>query len=430
MFKSYSMELAGRELGIETGKIAGLANGSCLVKYGDTRVLVTATASKEPKDDIDFFPLSVDYEERLYSVGKIPGSFQKREGRPSEKAILTSRVIDRPIRPLFPKDFRNDVCINALVLSVDQDCSPEICAMIGSSVALSISDIPFGDPTGSVNVGYVNDKIIINPTEEERKNSRLQLTVSGTMEKIAMIEAGADEIPDDIMLKAIKEAHIQIKRICEFILNIKNEIGKTKFEYKSFEVDKDIYEEIEKNFKDRMYKDIQEVDKTKRDDNVTIITEDILKYFEEKLDNEVLEEKRKDIIDSVNKLEKKCVRELIYNEHKRPDGRKIDEIRPLSCEVGVLPRVHGSALFTRGQTQVLSVATLGMISEEQILDGLDNEDSKRYMHHYNFPAYSVGEARPSRGPGRREIGHGALAERALEQDAGSRECCCSNCPDQ
>ena len=421
MFKCYSMELAGRELGIEVGKMAGLANGSCLVKYGDTRVLVTATASKEPKDDIDFFPLSVDYEERLYSVGKIPGSFQKREGRPSEKAILTSRVIDRPIRPLFPKDFRNDVCINALVLSVDQDCSPEICAMIGSSVALSISDIPFGGPTGSVNVGYVNDKIIINPTEEERKNSRLQLTVSGTMEKIAMIEAGADEIPDDIMLKAIKEAHIQIKRICEFILNIKNEIGKTKFEYKSFEVDKDIYEEIEKNFKDRMYKDIQEVDKTKRDDNVTIITEDILKYFEEKLDNEVLEEKIKDIIDSVNKLEKKCVRELIYNEHKRPDGRKIDEIRPLSCEVGVLPRVHGSALFTRGQTQVLSVATLGMISEEQILDGLDNEDSKRYMHHYNFPAYSVGEARPSRGPGRREIGHGALAERALEPVIPSEE---------
>ena len=421
MFKCYSMELAGRELGIEVGKMAGLANGSCLVKYGDTRVLVTATASKEPKDDIDFFPLSVDYEERLYSVGKIPGSFQKREGRPSEKAILTSRVIDRPIRPLFPKDFRNDVCINALVLSVGQDCSPEICAMIGSSVALSISDIPFGGPTGSVNVGYVNDKIIINPTEEERKNSRLQLTVSGTIEKIAMIEAGADEIPDDIMLKAIKEAHVEIKKICEFILEIKKEIGKEKFEYKSFEVDKEIYEEIENNFKDRMYKDIQEVDKTVRDNNVETITEEILKYFEEKLDDEVLEEKKKDIIDSVNKLEKKCVRELIYKEHKRPDGRKIDEIRPLSCEVAVLPRVHGSALFTRGQTQVLSVATLGMISEEQILDGLDNEDSKRYMHHYNFPAYSVGEARPSRGPGRREIGHGALAERALEPVIPSEE---------
>ena len=421
MFKCYSMELAGRKFEIEVGKMAGLANGSCLVKYGDTRVLVTATASKEPKDDIDFFPLSVDYEERLYSVGKIPGSFQKREGRPSEKAILTSRVIDRPIRPLFPKDFRNDVCINALVLSVDQDCSPEICAMIGSSVALSISDIPFGGPTGSVNVGYVNDRIIINPTEEERKNSRLQLTVSGTIEKIAMIEAGADEIPDDIMLKAIKEAHVEIKKICEFILDIKNEIGKEKFEYKSFEVNKDIYEEIENNFKDRMYKDIQEVDKTQRDNNVAIITEDILKYFEEKLDENVLEENKKDIIDSVNKLEKKCVRELIYNEHKRPDGRKIDEIRPLSCEVGVLPRVHGSALFTRGLTQVLSVATLGMISEEQILDGLDNEDSKRYMHHYNFPAYSVGEARPSRGPGRREIGHGALAERALEPVIPSEE---------
>ena len=421
MFKCYSMELAGRKLEIEVGKMAGLANGSCLVKYGDTRVLVTATASKEPKDDIDFFPLSVDYEERLYSVGKIPGSFQKREGRPSEKAILTSRVIDRPIRPLFPKDFRNDVCVNALVLSVDQDCSPEICAMIGSSVALSISDIPFGGPTGSVNVGYVNDRIIINPTEEERKNSRLQLTVSGTIEKIAMIEAGADEIPDDIMLKAIKEAHVEIKKICEFILDIKNEIGKEKFEYKSFEVNKDIYEEIENNFKDRMYKDIQEVDKTQRDNNIAIITEDILKYFEEKLDENVLEENKKDIIDSVNKLEKKCVRELIYNEHKRPDGRKIDEIRPLSCEVGVLPRVHGSALFTRGLTQVLSVATLGMISEEQILDGLDNEDSKRYMHHYNFPAYSVGEARPSRGPGRREIGHGALAERALEPVIPSEE---------
>ena len=421
MFKCYSMELAGRELGIEVGKMAGLANGSCLVKYGDTRVLVTATASKEPKDDIDFFPLSVDYEERLYSVGKIPGSFQKREGRPSEKAILTSRVIDRPIRPLFPKDFRNDVCINALVLSVDQDCSPEICAMIGSSVALSISDIPFGGPTGSVNVGYVNDKIIINPTEEERKNSRLQLTVSGTMEKIAMIEAGADEIPDDIMLKAIKEAHIEIKKICEFILKIKNEIGKEKFEYKSFEVDKDIYEKIERNFKDRMYKDIQEVDKTIRDKNVEVITEDILNFFEEKFNNEVLEEKKKDIIDSVNKLEKKCVREMIYKEHKRPDGRKLDEIRPLSCEVAVLPRVHGSALFTRGQTQVMSVATLGMISEEQILDGLDNEDSKRYMHHYNFPSYSVGEARPSRGPGRREIGHGALAERALEPVIPSEE---------
>ena len=408
------MELAGRTLTIETGKMAGLANGSCLVRYGDTCVLVCATASKEPREDIDFFPLSVDYEERLYSVGKIPGSFQKREGRPSEKAILTSRVIDRPIRPLFPKDFRNDVSVTALVLSVEQDNSPEICAMIGSSVALTISDIPFGGPTGSVSVGYVDDKIVINPTEEQRKKSRLHLTVSGTLEKIAMIEAGADEIPDDLMLEAIKQAHVEIKKICEFILKIKAEIGKEKFAYQSFAVDPEIYAEVEKQFKDRMYHDVQEVDKTKRDAKVDAITDEVVAYFTEKLEPEVLETKKRDILDSVNKLEKQCVRELIYREHKRPDGRKLDEIRPLSCEVGVLPRVHGSALFTRGQTQVLSVATLGMVSEEQILDGLDNEESKRYMHHYNFPAYSVGEARPSRGPGRREIGHGALAERALE----------------
>lgn len=408
------MELAGRTLTIETGKMAGLANGSCLVRYGDTCVLVCATASKEPREDVDFFPLSVDYEERLYSVGKIPGSFQKREGRPSEKAILTSRVIDRPIRPLFPKDFRNDVSVTALVLSVEQDNSPEICAMIGSSVALSISDIPFGGPTGSVSVGYVDDQIVINPTEKQREKSRLHLTVSGTLEKIAMIEAGADEIPDDLMLEAIKQAHVEIKRICEFILKIKAEIGKEKFAYQSFAVDPEIYAEVEKQFKDRMYQDVQEVDKTKRDANVDAITDEVVAYFTEKLEPEVLEAKKRDILDSVNKLEKQCVRELIYREHKRPDGRKLDEIRPLSCEVGVLPRVHGSALFTRGQTQVLSVATLGMVSEEQILDGLDNEESKRYMHHYNFPAYSVGEARPSRGPGRREIGHGALAERALE----------------
>lgn len=414
MFKSYTMELAGRELTIETGKMAGLANGSCLVKYGDTAVLVNVTASKEPREGIDFFPLSVDYEERLYAVGKIPGSFQKREGKPSEKAILTSRVIDRPIRPLFPKDFRNDVCVSALVLSVDQDYSPEICAMIGSSAALSISDIPFGGPTGSVNVGYVNGKIVINPTEEERKNSKLRLTVAGTMDKIAMIEAGADEIPDDIMLQAIKEAHVEIKKICEFISKMKAEIGKDKFEYKSFAVNEDVYAEVEANFKDRMYNDVQAVDKTVRDENMEKISEDIMAYFAEKLSEEELEEKKTDIADSIYKLEKKCVREMIYREHKRPDGRAIDEIRPLSCEVGVLPRTHGSALFTRGQTQVLSVATLGMMSEAQILDGLDNEETKRYMHHYNFPGYSTGEAKPSKSPGRREIGHGALAEKALE----------------
>ena len=414
MFKSYTMELAGRELTIETGKMAGLANGSCLVKYGDTVVLVNATASKEPRDGIDFFPLSVDYEERLYAVGKIPGSFQKREGKPSEKAILTSRVIDRPIRPLFPKDFRNDVAVSALVLSVDQDHSPEICAMIGSSAALSISDIPFGGPTGSVNVGYVDGQIVINPTEEQRKVSKLRLTVAGTIDKIAMIEAGADEISDEIMLQAIKEAHVEIKKICEFISKMKAEIGKEKFEYKSFAVNEEVFAEVESRFKDRMYQDVQAVDKTVRDANMEKISEDIMAYFAEKLSEEELEEKKTDIADSIYKLEKKCVREMIYKEHKRPDGRALDEIRPLSCEVGVLPRTHGSAMFTRGQTQVLSVATLGMVSEAQILDGLDNEESKRYMHHYNFPGYSTGEAKPSKSPGRREIGHGALAEKALE----------------
>ena len=414
MFKSYTMELAGRPLTIETGKMAGLANGSCLVKYGDTAVLVNVTASKEPRDGIDFFPLSVDYEERMYAVGKIPGSFQKREGKPSEKAILTSRVIDRPIRPLFPKDFRNDVCVSALVLSVDQDYSPEICAMIGSSAALSISDIPFGGPTGSVNVGYVDGKIVINPTEEQRKNSKLRLTVAGTMDKIAMIEAGADEISDDVMLEAIKMAHVEIKKICEFISTMKAEIGKEKFEYKSFAVDEEIYNEIEEKFKSRMYIDVQATEKQERDENMQKFTEDVMAYFTEKLSEEELEEKKTDITDSIYKLEKKCVREMIYKEHKRPDGRAIDEIRPLSCEVGVLPRTHGSALFTRGQTQVLSIATLGMTSEAQMLDGLDNETEKRYIHHYNFPGYSTGEAKSSKSPGRREIGHGALAEKALE----------------
>ncbi len=413
MFKTYSMELAGRTLTLETGKMAGLANGSVLVKYGETEVLVNVTASKEPKEGIDFFPLSVDYQERLYSVGKIPGSFTKREGKPTDKAILVSRVIDRPIRPLFPKDFRNDVCVEALVLSVEPDNSPEICAMIGSSAALSISDIPFGGPTGSVAVGYVDDKIIINPTLEQREKSRLTLTVAGTMEKIAMIEAGADEIPDETMLEAIKTAHIEIKKICEFISKIKAEIGKPKFEYKSFGVDEEFYKEIEENFKDRMYVDVQAVEKVDRDKNIDKITEDITSYVIEKYGEEIATERKQDIADSVYKLEKKCVREMIYKEHKRPDGRALDEIRPLSCEVGLLPRTHGSALFTRGQTQVLSIATLGMASEEQILDGLDEETSKKYIHHYNFPGYSVGEAKPSRGPGRREVGHGALAERAL-----------------
>ncbi|MCI9177717.1 MAG: polyribonucleotide nucleotidyltransferase [Clostridia bacterium] len=413
MFKTYETELAGRKLTIETGKIAELANGSVMVRYGETVVMVNVTAAKQPKEGIDFFPLSVDYEEKLYSVGKIPGSFTKREGKPADKAILTSRAIDRPLRPLFPKDFRNDTCVVATVLSVEPDNSPEVCAMIGASCALSISDIPFGGPTAAVNVGYVNDKIIINPTLEQREKTRLTLTVAGTLEKITMIEAGADEISNEIMLEAIKTAHEEIKKICNFITDIKNEIGKPKFEYQSFAVDKEVYNEIEINFKERMYKEVQAVDKTVRDANVEKITEDINNYFLEKYGEEALEEKKRDIADSIHDLEKVCVRQMILEEHKRPDGRKIDEIRPLSCEVGLLPRVHGSGIFTRGQTQVMSIVTLGMKSEEQMLDGLDEEEAKRYMHQYNFPSYSVGEARPSRGPGRREVGHGALAEKAL-----------------
>ena len=413
MFKSYETELAGRKLIIETGKVAELSNGSVWVRYGDTVVMVNVTASKEPREGIDFFPLSVDYEEKLYSVGKIPGSFQKREGKPADKAILTSRAIDRPIRPLFPKDFRNDVCVVATVLSVEQDNSPEVCAMIGTSVALAISDIPFGGPTAAVNVGYVDNNIVINPTQEQREKSRLTLTVAGTLDKITMIEAGADEIPNDIMLEAIKKDNEKIKKICTFIENIQKEIGKPKFEYKSFAIDQDIYKEIEDNFKERMYKDIQAQDKEVRDANIEKLTDDIIQYYIDKYGEEVTEEKKADIDGSIHDLEKKCVRNMILLEHKRPDGRKIDEIRPLSCEVGLLPRVHGSAIFTRGQTQVMSVVTLGMKSEEQMLDGLDEEETKRYMHQYNFPSYSVGEARPSRGPGRREIGHGALAEKAL-----------------
>ncbi len=421
MFKTYETELAGRKLVFETGKMAGLANGSVLVRYGDTVVIVNVTASKEPRDGIDFFPLSVDYEEKLYSVGKIPGSFIKREGKPSDKAILTSRAIDRPLRPLFPKDFRNDVVVVATVLCVDQDNSPEVAAMIGASAALSISDIPFGGPTAAVNVGLVDGEIIINPTEKQREKSDLTLTVAGTEEKIAMIEAGANEVPDDIMLKAIKEGHKEIKKICKFIASMKEEIGKTKFEYKSFEVDKEVYDFIEENFKEEMTEKVQEEDKETRDNNIAELSEKIAKTYEEKFGLDALEEHKSDIGEAIYKLEKKCVRHLIFNEHKRVDGRKLDEIRPLSCEVGLLPRTHGSALFTRGQTQVLSVATLGMASEEQVLDGIDTEESKRYMHHYNFPSYSVGEARPSRGPGRREIGHGALAEKALVPVIPSKE---------
>ena len=421
MFKTYETELAGRKLVIETGKMAELANGSVLVRYGDTCVLVNVTASKEPREGIDFFPLSVDFEEKLYAVGKIPGSFTKREGKPTDKAILTSRAIDRPLRPLFPKDFRNDVVVVATVLCVEQDNSPEVAAMIGAAAALAISDIPFNGPTAAVNVGLVNGEIIINPTEKERKESDLTLTVAGTPKKITMIEAGANEVEDSIMLKAIKEAHKEIKKVCKFISKIQKEIGKPKFEYKSFEVDHNIYEFIEENFKDEMKQKVQEKDKEIRDKNIDEITEKIENAYIEKFGEEQYEEHKGDIGEAIYKLEKKCVREMIYFEHKRVDGRALDEIRPLSCEVDLLPRVHGSSLFTRGQTQVMSITTLGMISEEQILDGIDTEETKRYMHQYNFPSYSVGEARPSRGPGRREIGHGALAEKALVPVLPSKE---------
>lgn len=413
MFKSYETELAGRKLVIETGKLAGLANGNVVVKYGDTVVMVNVTASKEPKEGIDFFPLSVDFEEKMYSVGKIPGSYTKREGKPSDKAILVSRAIDRPLRPLFPKDFRNDVVVVATVLCVEQDNSPEVAAMIGASAALSISDIPFGGPTAAVNVGLVNGEIVINPTEAQRKVSDLNLTVAGTAEKVAMIEAGANEVPDDVMLEAIKKGHEEIKKVCQFIQKIKDEIGKPKFAYKSFAVDHDLDEELEKDYTEKMKIAVQEIDKDTRDNNVAALTEEIENALAEKLGEEEFEKRKQEIGEAVYKLEKKCVRDMIFYEHKRVDGRAIDEIRPLSCEVGLLPRTHGSALFTRGQTQVMSIVTLGMKSEEQELDGIDTETAKRYMHQYNFPGYSVGEAKTSRGPGRREIGHGALAEKAL-----------------
>ena len=412
MFKTYSMELAGRTLTVETGKMAGLANGSALIRYGETTVIVNVTASKKPREGIDFFPLSVDYEERLYAVGRIPGSFQKREGKPSDKAILVARAIDRPIRPLFPKDLRNDVCVNAMVLSVDPDCSPEVAAQIGTSVAISISDIPFNGPTAAVSVGYVDGEIVINPTLAQREKNRLNLTVAGTYEKVSMIEAGADEIPEDIMLEAIMAGHREIQKITEFIKGIVAEIGKPKFTYESFDVAPELYDAIAEFAKDKMYDAVPAVDKEDRDAKLEVLQAEIEEYLKEKY-GEAYEEIAPKVGDAIYKLEKKTVRHMILEEHKRVDGRALDEIRPLSAEVDVLPRVHGSALFSRGQTQVMSIVTLGTISDEQELDGLDEETSKRYIHHYNFPPYSVGEARPSRGPGRREIGHGALAERAL-----------------
>ena len=406
--RMFETTLAGRKLSVQTGKFAQLCNGSCMIRYGDTVVHVAATASKAPREGIDFFPLSVDFEERLYSVGKIPGSFSKREGRPSDKAILASRVIDRPIRPLFPKDMRNDVSVVCTVMAVDEDCSPEITAMIGTSVALSISDIPWNGPICGSFVGLIGDEIVINPTEAQRKESKLSLTVASTERVVAMIEAGADEVPEDKMYEAILKAHEVNKEIISFIKKITEEIGKEKFSYQSADPSAEMLENVRNYVKGEVEKAIYTNDKQERERNLAPIYTKVHEKFDE-----IYEGNEKKLDDCVYKVQKEIVRNWIFDEHKRVDGRKLDEIRPLSAEVGVLPRVHGSGVFNRGQTQVMTILTLGPISDQQMLDGIDNEEFKRYMHHYNFPAYSVGEARPSRGPGRREIGHGALAERAL-----------------
>lgn len=409
MEKQFNYSLAGRNLTVTVGKVAEQANGACLVQYGDTVILVTATASKEPREGIDFFPLSVDFEERLYSVGKIPGGFIKREGKPSDKAILTARLIDRPIRPLFPDGYRNDVQVIATALSVDQDCPPDIVGMLGSSIALSISDIPFNGPTGSVLIGLVDGKLVLNPTAEEREKSKLHLVVSGTKDAIMMVEAGAHEVDEGIILEAILFAHEEIKKLCEFIEEIQKEVGKEKQDFVIFKPDEQIEKEVKEYASEKLINAIQTVDKQERENAIEEVFEETIEKF-----IEIYPENEKDILDVLDSILKAEVRRLILEEGIRPDNRKIDEIRPISCEVGILPRTHGSGLFKRGQTQVLTVATLGASSDVQVIDGLSDEESKRYMHHYNFPPYSVGETRVLRGPGRREIGHGALAEKALE----------------
>ncbi|CEQ12204.1 polynucleotide phosphorylase/polyadenylase [[Clostridium] sordellii] len=414
--KVFKMDFAGRELSVEIGKIAELASGSAILQYGETMVMVNVSKSAQPRDGIDFFPLSVDYEEKLYSVGKIPGGFLKREGKPSEKAILTSRLIDRPIRPLFPKGFRNDVQVVATVLSVDQDCTPDIVAMIGSSIALSISDIPFNGPTGSVSVGLVDGAFVINPTAEQREKSSLHLVVSGTKDAIMMVEAGAEEIPDELMLEAILFAHEEIKKVVEFVEMIVAEVGKEKIEVTLYKIDEDVEKAVREFATDKMKEAVKTVEKLERMEKMDAVKEETFTHF-----GEIAEEFGQDIEETLHAIIKEEVRKLIVHENIRPDNRKPDEIRPIWCDNGFIPRAHGSGLFTRGQTQVMSIATLGALGDVQILDGLDEEESKRYMHHYNFPAYSVGEARPSRGPGRREIGHGALAERALLPVIPSKE---------
>lgn len=410
MSKIYETEVAGRPLSLEFGKVAGLANGSVLVRYGDTVVVTAATASDKPRDGIDFFPLSIDYEEKMYAVGKIPGGFTRREGRPSEHAILTSRVIDRPMRPLFPKDLRNDVSIVSTVLSVEQDNAPEFCAMIGSSAAVSVSDIPFNGPIAAVYVGLIDGEFIINPTEAQREISEMNLTVAGSKKKVVMIEAGANEVSEDVMFNAIMFAHEEIKKLCDFIQKIQDEIGKPKFEYEHMVVDEELFADI-KGYAEEMVKQAMDTnDKTVRDARLLVVYDDVYNHFEEKYPKD---EFQAQIDEALYKLQKTVVRNWLMYDKKRVDGRGILEIRPLSAEVGLLPRTHGSGLFSRGQTQVLTVATLGSLDDAKIIDGLDNEEYRRYLHHYNFPSYSVGETRPSRGPGRREIGHGALAERAL-----------------
>ncbi len=406
--KVFEYTYAGRSLKVETGKMAGLANGACMVSYGDTCILATATASAAPREGIDFLPLSVDYNEKMYAVGKIPGGYLKREGKPSEKAVLTSRVIDRPVRPLFPKDLRNDVALSLDVMCVDPDCSPEITAMIAASIAISISDIPWNGPIGGAFIGMVDGAYVVNPTAEQRAKSVLELTVAASEKKVVMIEAGAKEVSDDEMFDAIMLAHKEIKELLVFIDGIIAEIGKPKFSYPSGELDHEMFDEIFAYCEERVMHALDTDDKNVRDARLQPIIEDISATFSEKYPNLSVQ-----LAELIYKIQKKIVRRWLINDKKRVDGRRMDEIRPLAAEVGLLPRTHGTGMFTRGQTQVLSIATLGTLSDAQKLDGIDDETSKRYMHQYNMPGYSTGEAKAIRSPGRREIGHGALAERSL-----------------
>ena len=409
MYKKFEMELAGRTLRVDVDRVAKQANGAVLMHYGDTTVLCTATASEKPREGIDFFPLSVEYNERMYAVGKIPGGFNKREGKASENAVLTDRVIDRPMRPLFPKDYRNDVTLENLVLSVDQDCSPELTAMLGAAIATTISDIPFDGPISTTQVGLVDGEFVINPTAEQKAVSDLALTVASTREKVIMIEAGANEVPEQQMIDAIFKAHEVNQEVIKFIDTIVAECGKPKHSYESFAVPEELFAAMKEVVTpEEMEEAVFTDDKQTREENIRVVTEKLEEAF---ADNE---EWLAILPDAVYQYQKKTVRKMILKDHKRPDGRQIDQIRPLAAEVDLIPRVHGSAMFTRGQTQICDICTLAPLSEAQRLDGLDEaETTKRYMHHYNFPSYSVGETRPSRGPGRREIGHGALAERAL-----------------